>query len=159
MVKVFCACFLGQGGYTFSMGMVLVAKKLRGIGAETQTFKYHEFELARAAIRRKRRDGYRVTAIGFSLGCTSATYLALTEPLDALLCIAESVYAGPNNHPVSNANVKRSVLWRNSTEKLSAAGGDLGFDQIIELRAPHVMMPVKAADAVVNEVKQLMRTS
>lgn len=155
--KVYCPIFLGQGGYVFSMGMVEVARRLRAAGAETEIFKYKDFERARRAIRERRRSGYRIAGVGFSLGNTALTLLAQREHFDAVLCIAESVYAGPNNYPVKR--VDRAVLWRNSTEPLSAAGGESGFDQIHELRSPHLMMPTAAADGVVSEVKDLMKVT
>ena len=154
-MKVFCACFLGQGGRVFSGGVLILARKLRNAGCKVEVFRYTEYEAARVSIKTHRALGYKIVGVGFSLGCTAVTYLALTEQFDAVLCIAESVYAGPNNHAIQQKNVKRSVLWRNSTEPLSAAGGNLGFDRVVELRAPHLLMPVYAAGAVVDEVMKL----
>ena len=155
MAKVYCPLFLGQGGYLFSMGMVGVARKLRAIGAETQAFSYGDYERARSFIRGRRIGGRKIAGVGFSLGCTALTYLALEEKFELVLCIAASAMAGPNNHPVNHSNIDRSVLWRNPTEALSAGGADRGFDMIVDLYAPHLLMPGRAADSVVAEVKRL----
>jgi hypothetical protein len=152
--------FLGQFGYTFSMGMVYLANKLRGIGADTQIFSYKEFERGRDWIKYKQHHSIKVVGIGFSLGNTSLTYLLNTgTTTDAALCIAMSLYAGPNNRQITHLACPRRCLWFNPDrdEQMSAGGQQLTWDQKVEVHIPHFYMPMHptVVAGVLAEVKKL----
>jgi pimeloyl-ACP methyl ester carboxylesterase len=156
---VFTAFFLGQGGYLFSWGIKVIADKARAKGIGTQVYSYTDVERARADIRAVRGIS-RIALVGYSLGCTTATWLQSgaggVEP-DLVICIAESTLA--ENHPIDKAT-KRSVLFA-GTDFLSSAGQHDGFDVVRYVDAPalpvfsHLSMPSLVTDDVLAELVRL----
>jgi hypothetical protein len=159
-MTVYCPMFLGQWGYTFSMGMVYLAAKIRGIGAETQLFSYKDFDRARSWIEFKQHHDYKIAGIGFSLGNTSLTYLLASGTyVEAALCIAMSLYAGPNNRQISSGHAPRRCLWFNPAkdEQMSAGGQQLVWEQKTEVHTPHLFMPMHptVVNGVLAEIRKL----
>jgi hypothetical protein len=159
-MTVYCPMFLGQWGYVFSMGMVYLASKIRAIGAETQLFGDGDFERGRTWINYKQHAGYKIAGVGFSLGNTSLTYLLATGVhTDAALCIAMSLYAGPNNQQIKQSSSPRRCLWfdPDRDEQMSAGGQQLQWDQKVEVHIPHFYMPMHptVVAGVLAEVKKL----
>jgi dienelactone hydrolase len=126
---VYAAFFLGQGGYVFSMGIASLARQARTRGIEADVYAYTEVDRARANVGMKREHGSKIALIGYSLGCTTATYLAQLAPsTDLVCCIAESSLG--ENHPIDNAKTKRSVLFT-GPDFLSDAGERDAFDRVV----------------------------
>jgi hypothetical protein len=73
--KTYAAFFLGQGGYLFSWGIPYLASQARGLGTETDIFEYSDVKAAWALVNRKKKDGYKIALVGYSLGNTTITYL------------------------------------------------------------------------------------
>jgi hypothetical protein len=119
MAQPYLALFEGQGGWLFSWGFPGLADDARRIGYEADIFRYLDtaqgYEKAAQAVS----QGRSVALLGYSLGCTTATYIQTYIPVDLLLCIAESSLG--QNHPIKLA--RRSVLWH-GPDFLSDAGVD-----------------------------------
>src|SRR3979409_1279147 len=73
--KAYAAFFLGQGGYLFSWGIPYLASQARELGMETDIFRYSELRPAWSKISAKKKDGYKIALVGYSLGNTTITYL------------------------------------------------------------------------------------
>ncbi len=157
MAKVYIALFMGQGGYIFSLGIPLMADKIeKETHAECDVYKYTEYSQAMAKIQIKRKQGYKIVLIGYSLGCTAATYIQTIEAIDLVCCIAESSLAGPNNHPINKKNTKRSVLFT-GPDFLSNAGTTAGFDKIIKTGELHLFIDFDSnvTNTIIEEIKKL----
>ena len=153
---VYAAFFLGQGGYLFSLGVPRLAARARIIGIETDVYRYTEVDRARLNISAKHAAGRKIGLIGYSLGCTTATWLQTQMHVDLLCAIAESSLA--QNHPINKANTRRSVLWA-GPDVLSDAGTSDGFDQVNEVEAPHLWMDfsIPVTDGVLAELATLKK--
>jgi hypothetical protein len=140
--SAYAAFFMGQGGYVFSMGVPILASKASTAGITTDVYGYTEVERARVNLGKYRQRGCKLSLVGYSLGCTTATYLQTLMPIDLVICIAESTLG--ENHPIDHKNTKRAVLYC-GPDFLSSAGQHDGFNKVIEvdaLRMPLLAVPV-----------------
>lgn len=137
--KVYAAFFLGQGGYMFSWGVSHLEQETRKLGITTRVYDYSDVSTAWADIARKRKQGYRIALVGYSLGNTTTTYLQQHVSVDLLLAIAESSLG--MNHPVIKRNTRRAVLWW-GPDTLSNAGTRDGFDVTNYVDNTHLLMDV-----------------
>jgi hypothetical protein len=153
--KAYAAFFLGQGGYLFSWGIPLLASGARKLGLATDVFSYTDVKSAWTNIVRKRKDGYKVALVGYSLGNTTTTYLQSHLAVDLLLAISESSLG--RNHPINKENTKRSVLWY-GPDMLSNAGVHDGFDVTNYIESIHLLMDVdpRVVKGVLDELKSLV---
>jgi hypothetical protein len=154
--RVYAAFFLGQGGYLFSLGVPRLAARARLIGVETDVYRYTEVDRARLNISAKHAAGRKIALVGYSLGCTTATWLQTRMRVDLLCAVAESSLA--QNHPINKANTRRSVLWA-GPGFLSVAGTDGGFDQVYAVDAAHLWMDFSplVTDGVLAELATLKK--
>jgi hypothetical protein len=106
-------------------------------------------------IVRKRKDGYKIALVGYSLGNTTTTYLQRHLPVDLLLAISESSLG--RNRPIKKENTKRSVLWY-GPDVLSNAGVHDGFDVTNYIESLHPLMDVdpRVVRGVLDELKSLV---
>ncbi len=153
--KAYVAFFLGQGGYLFSWGIPSLASDARKLGLVADVYSYSDVDAAWANILRKRKEGYKVALVGYSLGNTTATYLQRHVAVDLLLAISESSLG--LNHPIKKENTRRSVLWY-GPDMLSNAGTHDGFDEIKYIDSMHLMMDVdpRVVRGVLDELKSLV---
>ena len=153
--KAYVAFFLGQGGYLFSWGIPSLASDARKLGFVADVYSYSDVNAAWANIIRKRKEGYKIALVGYSLGNTTATYLQRNLAVDLLLAISESSLG--LNHPIKKENTKRSVLWY-GPDMLSNAGTHDGFDETKYIDSMHLMMDVdpRVVSGVLDELKSLV---
>ncbi|MBO0752709.1 MAG: hypothetical protein J2P53_11385 [Bradyrhizobiaceae bacterium] len=153
--KAYAAFFLGQGGYLFSWGIPHLEREARKLGFATDVYNYTDVKPAWASIVRRRKQGYRIALVGYSLGNTTATYLQQHLPVDLLLAISESSLG--LNHPVKKENTKRSMLWY-GPDVLSNAGVHDGFDVVNYVESTHLLMDVdpRVVHGVLAELKSLV---
>jgi hypothetical protein len=153
--KVYAGFFLGQGGYWFSWGMPYLASQAQELGMETDIYEYTQVNEAWAKIKQKKKDGYKIALVGFSLGNTTITWLQRYLAVDLLLSIAESSLGA--NHPIKRTNTKRSVLWY-GPDFLSNAGLQDGFDETNYVNNFHLGMNIdpRVVSGVVGELRDLM---
>src|SRR5262245_41259884 len=153
--KAYAAFFLGQGGYLFSWGIPLLESSARKLGFATDVFSYTDVNPAWTSIVRKRKDGYKIALVGYSLGNTTTTYLQRYLPVDLLLAISESSLG--RNHPIKKENTKRSVLWY-GPDMLSNAGVHDGFDETNYIENLHLLMDVdpRVVRGVLDELKRFV---
>jgi hypothetical protein len=153
--KAYVAFFLGQGGYLFSWGIPRLEWEARRLGLATDIFRYSDVAAAWTNIVRRRKDGYRIALVGYSLGNTTATYLQRHLPVDLLLAISESSLG--RNHPINKENTRRSVLWY-GPDMLSNAGVYDGFNDVNYIDSSHLMMDVdpRVVWGVVSELRSLV---
>jgi hypothetical protein len=153
--KAYVAFFLGQGGYLFSWGIPSLASDARKLGFVADVYSYSDVNVAWANILRKRKEGYKIALVGYSLGNTTATYLQRNLPVDLLLAISESSLG--QNHPIKKENTRRSVLWY-GPDMLSNAGTHDGFDEIKYIDSMHLMMDVdpRVVRGVLDELQSLV---
>ena len=166
MKKVYLCAFRGAGptgiyawgGIITSYGVDRIVQRAAKMGIEGDAYNFNRIYDAGLELARKRQAGYDLTLLGYSLGNTAATWLQLYGKFKLVQCIAESTYAGSNNHPINHANVARSVLWR-GTGALSNAGGDLGFTTINDFPGElHLWLDFnpRIVDGVLTELKALL---
>jgi hypothetical protein len=148
------AFFMGQGGYLFSSSFAAIADMAKAQGIITEVFEYTQYETARDWLGKAGGAGNKTAVIGYSLGCSAATYLQRLMTLDLVICIAESTLA--DNWPINKQLTKRSVLYY-GTDFLSSAGQHDGFDTKFPVSAgwgipglSHLLVP--STDIVVNGV-------
>jgi hypothetical protein len=153
--KAYVAFFLGQGGYLFSWGIPLLESKARQLGFATDIFSYTDVSAAWTNIVRRRKGGYKIALVGYSLGNTTATYLQRYLPVDLLVAIAESSLG--RNSPINKNNTKRSVLWY-GPDMLSNAGVYDGFNETRYVDSVHVLMDIdpRVMSGVFDELKNLV---
>jgi hypothetical protein len=153
--KAYAAFFMGQGGYLFSWGIPYLAAQARALGIEADIFDYTDVNPAWKKIVRKKRDGYKVVLVGYSLGNTTITYLQRHLEVDLLLAISESSLG--RNHQIKKEHTKRSVLWY-GPDFLSNAGLKDGFDKINYVNDLHLWMDVDpyVVNGVLDELKTLL---
>jgi hypothetical protein len=153
--KAYVAFFLGQGGYLFSWGIPLLESEARRLGLATDVFSYTDLKPAWTNIVRKRKDGYKIALVGYSLGNTTTTYLQRYLAVDLLLAIAESSLG--RNHPIEKKNTRRSVLWY-GPDRLSNAGVHDGFDETNYIETLHVLMDLdpRVVSGVLGELKSFV---
>jgi hypothetical protein len=153
--KAYSAFFLGQGGYLLSWGIPFLEAGARKLGLATDVFSYTDLKPAWTSIVRKRKEGYKIALVGYSLGNTTATYLQRHLAVDLLLAIAESSLG--RNHPIEKKNTRRSVLWYGS-DMLSNAGVHDGFDETNYIETLHLMMDLdpRVVSGVLGELKSLI---
>jgi hypothetical protein len=153
--KVYAAFFLGQGGYLFSWGIPLLESEARKLGLATDVFSYADLKPAWTNILRKRKDGYKIALVGYSLGNTTTTYLQRYLAVDLLLAISESSLG--RNHPIKKENTKRSVLWY-GPDMLSNAGVHDGFDVTNYIETMHLLMDTdpRVVRGVLDELRSLL---
>src|SRR5215831_12950303 len=153
--KAYAAFFLGQGGYLFSWGIPFLEAGARKLGLATDVFSYTDLKPAWTNIVRKRKDGYKIALVGYSLGNTTTTYLQSHLAVDLLLAISESSLG--RNHPVNKENTRRSVLWY-GPGMLSNAGVHDGFDVTNYIESLHLLMDVdpRVVTGVLDELKSLV---
>jgi hypothetical protein len=153
--KAYAGFFLGQGGYWFSWGMPYLALQAQELGMETDIYEYTQVREAWTKIKQKKKDGYKIALVGFSLGNTTITWLQRYLEVDLLLSIAESSLG--NNHPINRSNTKRSVLWY-GPDFLSNAGLQDGFDETNYVVNLHLAMNIdpRVVSGVVGELRDLM---
>jgi hypothetical protein len=154
--KTYAAFFLGQGGYWFSWGIPYLASQAQELGMETDVFEYFAVKEAWKKISQKKKDGYKIALVGYSLGNTTITWLQKYLAVDLLLAVAESSLG--QNHPIKRENTRRSVLWY-GPDFLSNAGLKDGFDKINYVADPHLLMNVdpKVVSDVINELRDLVK--
>ena len=153
--KAYAAFFLGQGGYLFSWGMPYLAAQARALGLETDIFGYTDVRPAWKKIAGKKKDGYKIALVGYSLGNTTITYLQRYLEVDLLLAISESSLG--QNHRIKKENTRRSVLWY-GPDFLSNAGLKDGFDRINFVDRFHLWIDVDpgVVQGVLGELKDLV---
>lgn len=147
-MKPYAAFFTGQGGTITSGGVPTLAEIARQIGFDADVYPYDDYQSSGAKLKSAAEAGAKTAAIGYSLGCTTVTYLGTLQKLDLAVCVAESIFA--QNHKIDHANVKRSVLFH-GPDWLSSAGLDGGFDQVVEV-AGHLHLSMDYAEQVVQGV-------
>ncbi len=154
--KSYAAFFLGQGGYWFSWGMPYLAYQAQALGMEADIFEYSAVKEAWKKITQKKKDGYKIALVGYSLGNTTITWLQRYLAVDLLLAISESSLG--NNHPITRENTRRSVLWY-GPDFLSNAGLQDGFDKVNYVSNLHLMMNVdpRVVSGVLDELRDLVR--
>ncbi len=165
-MSVYAAFFMGQFGYVFSMGMPMLASKARARGVTADVYGYTEVDRARVNLGKYRQRGSKLALVGYSLGCTTATYMQTSMPIDLVICIAELTLG--ENHPISHST-KRAVLY-SGPGFLSSAGAHDGFAKVVEvdaLRMPllavpvlsHVLIPFTdpVTDGVLDELAKLAK--
>ena len=152
--KAYAAFVLGQGGYLFSWGIPHLESEARRLGLATDVFSYTDLKPAWTTIVRKRKDGYKIALVGYSLGNTTTTYLQRYLAVDLLLAISESSLG--RNHPIKKENTKRAVLWY-GPDMLSNAGVHDGFDVTNYIENMHLLMDVdpRVVRGVLDELKSL----
>ncbi len=155
-MSVYAAFFLGQGGYVFSLGVPLLACRAQNLDIETDVYGYTEIDRAVTNLRAKHAAGRNLALIGYSLGCTTATAIQETMPVDLVCCLAESSLG--ENHPIVKANTKRSVLFM-GPDFLSDAGKTDGFDRIVQTDAIHLWIDFDSTvtDGVLAELAKLQK--
>jgi hypothetical protein len=153
--KAYAAFFLGQGGYLLSWGIPLLESEARKLGLATDVFSYTDVNPAWTNIVRKRKDGYKIALVGYSLGNTTTTYLQRYLAVDLLLAISESSLG--RNHPIKKENTKRSVLWY-GPDMFSNGGVNDGFDETNYVESLHLLMDVdpRVVRGVLDELKSLV---
>jgi hypothetical protein len=153
--KAYAAFFLGQGGYLLSWGIPLLESEARKLGLATDVFSYTDLASAWTSIVRKRKEGYKIALVGYSLGNTTATYLQRYLTVDLLLAISESSLG--RNHPIKKENTKRAVLWY-GPDLLSNAGVHDGFDETNYIESLHLLMDIdpRVMRGVLDELKRLV---
>jgi hypothetical protein len=154
--KSYAAFFLGQGGYWFSWGIPYLASQAQELGMETDIFEYSAVKEAWKKITQKKKDGYKIALVGYSLGNTTITWLQRYLAVDLLLAISESSLG--RNHPITRENTRRSVLWY-GPDFLSNAGLQDGFDKVNYVVNLHLMMNFdpRVVDGVLSELRDLVQ--
>jgi hypothetical protein len=154
--KSYAAFFLGQGGYWFSWGIPYLASQARELGMEAEIFQYSAVREAWKKITQKKKDGYKIALVGYSLGNTTITWLQRYLAVDLLLAISESSLG--RNHPITRENTRRSVLWY-GPDFLSNAGLQDGFDKVNYVNNLHLMMNVdpRVVNGVLRELRDLVQ--
>jgi hypothetical protein len=154
--KAYAAFFLGQGGYLFSWGIPYLASQAQELGMETDIFAYSDVREAWKKITQKKKDGYKIALVGYSLGNTTITWLQRYLVVDLLLAISESSLG--RNHPIKRENTRRSVLWY-GPDFLSNAGLKDGFDKVNYVSDFHLWMNVdpRVVNGVLGELQDLVR--
>jgi hypothetical protein len=154
--KSYAAFFLGQGGYWFSWGIPYLAAQAQALGMEADIFEYSAVKEAWKKITQKKKDGYKIALVGYSLGNTTITWLQRYLAVDLLLAISESSLG--RNHPITRENTRRSVLWY-GPDFLSNAGLQDGFDKVNYVNNFHLMMNIdpRVVSGVLDELRELVR--
>ena len=154
--KSYAAFFLGQGGYWFSWGIPYLASQAQALGMEADIFEYSAVKEAWKKITQKKKDGYKIALVGYSLGNTTITWLQRYLAVDLLLAISESSLG--RNHPITRENTRRSVLWY-GPDFLSNAGLQDGFDKVNYVNNFHLMMNVdpRVVNGVLRELRDLVQ--
>lgn len=145
--KTYVAFFMGQGGYVFSWGIPMLAARVHALGLEADIFHYYDLRAAWKKLARKKKQGYKVALVGYSLGNTTTTYIQKHVEIDLLLAIAQSSLG--RNYRINKGHTKRSVLWW-GPDFLSNAGLRNGFDEINYINNLHLWIDVDPR--VVNSV-------
>jgi hypothetical protein len=145
--KTYVAFFMGQGGYVFSWGIPMLASRAHELGLEADIFHYYDLRAAWKKLARKKKQGYKVALVGYSLGNTTTTYIQKHVEIDLLLAIAQSSLG--RNYRINKGSTKRSVLWW-GPDFLSNAGLSNGFDEINYINNLHLWIDVDPR--VVNSV-------
>jgi hypothetical protein len=154
--RSYAAFFLGQGGYWFSWGIPYLASQAQALGMEADIFEYFAVKEAWKKITQKKKDGYKIALVGYSLGNTTITWLQRYLAVDLLLAISESSLG--RNHPITRENTRRSVLWY-GPDFLSNAGLQDGFDKVNYVNNVHLMMNVdpRVVSGVLDELRDLVQ--
>jgi homoserine acetyltransferase len=138
MNQIYLCAIMGQGGAATSPGVGQMADQTRALGIECDVFEYGDVAKIDSALMPKLGSDHLIAGLGYSLGCSTLTYLQSEYEFDLVLCVAASDFG--QNYKIA-PTTKRSVLWRNPSEPLSAAGGDLGFTVIHDMPlVPHLLM-------------------
>ena len=157
--KVLVLLFMGQGGYVFSMGIPVMARKVAALPhVVTKVYRYVDFDPAAKDIINFRKAGFQIVLVGYSLGNTITTLLQEYYDVDTLIAIAMSQLAGQNNHRIEHKHCKRSVLYYSKADILSSAGLNSGFDIEIKTGYTHLFFPwaTSVVNGVIEEVKKLL---
>ena len=122
---------------------------------EADIFGYSDVRPAWKKITGKKKDGYKIALVGYSLGNTTITYLQRYLEIDLLLAISESSLG--RNHPIKKEHTRRSVLWY-GPDFLSNAGLKDGFDRINFVDRFHLWIDVDpgVVQGVLGELKDLV---
>jgi hypothetical protein len=154
--KAYAAFFLGQGGYLFSWGIPYLASQAQELGMEADIFAYSDVKQAWKKITQKKKEGYKIALVGYSLGNTTVTWLQRYLVVDLLVAISESSLG--RNHPINRVNTRRSVLWY-GPDFLSNAGLKDGFDKVNFVNDFHLWMNVDpyVVNGVLSELRDLVR--
>lgn len=153
---IYLVAIMGQGGAATSPGVGQMADQARALGIECDVFNYADEKEISDKLFAKKAAGRVLAGLGYSLGVSTVTYLQLYYNFSLVLCVAASDFG--QNYRIA-PTTKRSVLWRNPLEPLSAAGGDLGFTVIHDLPlVPHLLMDVDPGvqAGVLAELKALV---
>jgi hypothetical protein len=123
---------------------------------EADIFEYSAVREAWKNITQKKKDGYKIALVGYSLGNTTITWLQRYLAVDLLLAISESSLG--RNHPITRENTRRSVLWY-GPDFLSNAGLQDGFDKVNYVNNVHLMMNVdpRVVSGVLDELRDLVQ--
>jgi hypothetical protein len=136
--NVYCAFFHGQFGEVFSSGVDVLAAAARAQGVVADVFDYQDWATAAQRVDHWRGLGDKIALFGYSLGCSSATYIQSVRPVDLLMCCAESELA--ENYSVNKENTKRSILWMGQ-DFLSDANSE-GFDVVVPVQLTPFTFPI-----------------
>lgn len=136
---VFVACFEGQFGPFLSPGIPYMSGQLnKQLGIIADTYQYQNVHDALMNIQHYRSLGYKIMLVGYSLGCSTITWIQQYYKVDTLIAIAESTLA--LNYKIVPANTKRAILYY-GTDFLSRAGqDDPGYVQKIPV--DHNLIPI-----------------
>lgn len=160
--KVAAIFFLGQGGMFFSNSFAAIGLLARQYGVITTIYDYDDFK-GETWLKDMAEKGYRIAAIGYSLGVTMATYLQTIMKLDLVISVAPSTLA--ENHLINKENTKRSVLFY-GTDFLSSAGQHDNYDEKTRVIAgfgipviSHLSIPSNpiVVNGILNELAKLQK--
>lgn len=139
MPKTLALCFEGQFGPFLSPGIPYISGQLSKIPhVVAKTYHYTGTELAQKDIVQFRKGGYALALIGFSLGCSTITWLQQYYDVDLLCAIAESKLA--MNYRINRERTKRSILFYGSDFLSSAGTDDPGFTEKIAVN--NTLIPI-----------------
>jgi hypothetical protein len=146
---------MGQGGGFTSPGLYEMADVARSIGLRSDVFEYDDIITIQNKV--KANHGVKLIGVGYSLGCSTVTWLQKYYPFELILCIAASTLG--LNYEINKENTKRSVLWRVPDTILSGAGSNLNFDVIHDMDQFHLLMDLSPVvqTGVLNEIKGVLK--
>lgn len=129
--KVAAAFFMGQGGLLFSSPFAAIGEIAKEKRITVGIYTYSDWS-GEQWLRTMSKQGYKIVAVGYSLGVTMATYLQTIMKMDLVISVAASTLG--ENHPINRANCKRSRLFY-GTDFLSSAGRHDGYDETTPVTA------------------------
>jgi hypothetical protein len=138
--KVYAAFFRGQfPEIGTSVGIDVMAASARAQGVVADVFDYQDWATAVSRIQHWRGLDYKIALVGYSLGCSSATYIQTLRPVDMVICIAESTLG--QNYPIDEKNTPVSILYHGQ-DFLSSGGSTDGFKYVTQVDVTPFTVPV-----------------